>query len=80
MSHVSKHVSKIISLSIQVEKAFTMAFPEISLSNSSKVILIQNYLIDNYIKDLDKVVIDDMFLDRFRDYVLSQDLGDEVVP
>lgn len=80
MSHVSKHVSKIISLSIQVEKAFTMAFPEISLSNSSKVILIQNYLIDNYIKDLDKVVIDDMFLDRFRDYVLSQDLVDEVVP
>lgn len=80
MSHVSKHVSKIISLSIQVEKAFTRAFPEISLSNSSKVILIQNYLIDNYIKDLDKVVIDDMFLDRFRDYVLSQDLADEVVP
>lgn len=80
MSHVSKHVSKIISLSIQVEKAFTRAFPEISLSNSSKVILIQNYLIDNYIKDLDKVVIDDMFLDRFRDYVLSQDLVDEVVP
>ena len=79
MSHVSKHVSKIISLSIQVEKAFTRAFPEISLSNSSKVILIQNYLIDNYIKDLDKVVIDDMFLDRFRDYVLSQDLVDEVV-
>ena len=74
------HVSKIISLSIQVEKAFTRAFPEISLSNSSKVILIQNYLIDNYIKDLDKVVIDDMFLDRFRDYVLSQDLVDEVVP
>lgn len=72
------HLSKIISLSIQVEKAFTMAFPEISLSNSSKVI--QNYLIDNYIKDLDKVVIDDMFLDRFRDYVLSQDLVDEVVP
>ena len=80
MSHVSKHVLKIISLSIQVEKAFTRAFPEISLSNSSKVILIQNYLIDNYIKDLDKVVIDDMFLDRFRDYVLSQDLVDEVVP
>lgn len=80
MSHVSKHVSKIISLSIQVEKAFTRAFPEISLSNSSKVILIQNYLIDNYIKDLDKVVIDDMFLDRFKDYVLSQDLVDEVVP
>lgn len=80
MSHVSKHVSKIISLSIQVEKAFTRAFPEISLSNSSKVILIQNYLIDNYIKDLDKVVIDDMFLDRFRDYVLSQDLADEVIP
>lgn len=80
MSRVSKHVSKIISLSIQVEKAFTRAFPEISLSNSSKVILIQNYLIDNYIKDLDKVVIDDMFLDRFRDYVLSQDLVDEVVP
>lgn len=78
MSHVSKHVSKIISLSIQVEKAFTMAFPEISLSNSSKVI--QNYLIDNYIKDLDKVVIDDIFLDRFRDYILSQDLVDEVVP
>lgn len=78
MSHVSKHVSKIISLSIQVEKAFTRAFPEISLSNSSKVI--QNYLIDNYIKDLDKVVIDDMFLDRFKDYVLSQDLVDEVVP
>lgn len=73
-------VSKIISLSIQVEKAFTRAFPEISLSNSSKVILIQNYLIDNYIKDLDKVVIDDMFLDRFRDYVLSQDLADEVIP
>ena len=72
------HVSKIIGLSIQVEKAFTRAFPEISLSNSSKVI--QNYLIDNYIKDLDKVVIDDMFLDRFRDYVLSQDLVDEVVP
>ena len=72
------HVSKIISLPIQVEKAFTRAFPEISLSNSSKVI--QNYLIDNYIKDLDKVVIDDMFLDRFRDYVLSQDLVDEVVP
>lgn len=80
MSRVSKHVSKIISLSIQVEKAFTRAFPEISLSNSSKVILIQNYLIDNYIKDLDKVVIDDMFLDRFRDYVLSQDLADEVIP
>lgn len=80
MSRVSKHVSKIISLSIQVEKAFTRAFPEISLSNSSKVILIQNYLIDNYIKGLDKVVIDDMFLDRFRDYVLSQDLVDEVVP
>lgn len=73
-------VLKIISLSIQVEKAFTRAFPEISLSNSSKVILIQNYLIDNYIKDLDKVVIDDMFLDRFRDYVLSQDLVDEVIP
>ena len=72
------YIKKIISLSIQVEKAFTMAFPEISLSNSSKVI--QNYLIDNYIKDLDKVVIDDMFLDRFRDYVLSQDLVDEVVP
>lgn len=72
------HLSKIISLSIQVEKAFTRAFPEISLSNSSKVI--QNYLIDNYIKYLDKVVIDDMFLDRFRDYVLSQDLVDEVVP
>lgn len=71
-------VLKIISLSIQVEKAFTMAFPEISLSNSSKVI--QKYLIDNYIKDPDKVVIDDMFLDRFRDYVLSQDLVDEVVP
>lgn len=80
MSRVSKHVSKIINLSIQVEKAFTRAFPEISLSNSSKVILIQNYLIDNYIKGLDKVVIDDMFLDRFRDYVLSQDLVDEVVP
>lgn len=72
------HVLKIISLSIQVEKAFTKAFPEISLSNSSKVI--QKYLIDNYIKDPDKVVIDDMFLDRFRDYVLSQDLVDEVVP
>ena len=71
-------VLKIISLSIQVEKAFIRAFPEISLSNSSKVI--QNYLIDNYIKDPDKVVIDDMFLDRFRDYVLSQDLVDEVVP
>ena len=71
-------VLKIISLSIQVEKAFTRAFPEISLSNSSKVI--QNYLIDNCIKDLDNVVIDDMFLDRFRDYVLSQDLVDEVVP
>ena len=74
------YISKIRSLSIQLEKAFTRAFPEISLSNSSKVILIQNYLIDNYIKDLDKVVIDDMFLDRFRDYVLSQDLVDEVVP
>lgn len=72
------YVSKIISLSIQLEKAFTRAFPEISLSNSSKVI--HKYLIDNYTKDLDKVVIDDMFLDRFRDYVLSQDLVDEVVP
>ena len=72
------YISKIVSLSIQVEKAFTRAFPEISLSNSSKVI--HKYLIDNYTKDLDKVVIDDMFLDRFRDYVLSQDLVDEVVP
>lgn len=70
-------VLKIISLSIQVEKAFTRAFPEISLSNRFKVI--KNYLIDNYIKDPDKVVIDDMFLDRLRDYVLSQDLVDEVV-
>ena len=72
------YVSKIVRLSIQLEKAFTRAFPEISLSNSSKVI--HKYLIDNYTKDLDKVVIDDMFLDRFRDYVLSQDLVDEVVP
>ena len=72
------YISKIVSLSIQLEKAFTRAFPEISLSNSSKVI--HKYLIDNYTKDLDKVVIDDMFLDRFRDYVLSQDLVDEVVP
>lgn len=72
------YISKIVSLSIQVEKAFTRAFPEISLSNSSKVI--HKYLIDNYTKDLDKVVIDDMFLDRFRDHVLSQDLVDEVVP
>ena len=72
------YISKIVRLSIQLEKAFTMAFPEISLSNSSKVI--HKYLIDNYTKDLDKVVIDDMFLDRFRDYVLSQDLVDEVVP
>ena len=72
------YISKIVRLSIQLEKAFTSAFPEISLSNSSKVI--HKYLIDNYTKDLDKVVIDDMFLDRFRDYVLSQDLVDEVVP
>ena len=72
------YISKIVRLSRQLEKAFTRAFPEISLSNSSKVI--HKYLIDNYTKDLDKVVIDDMFLDRFRDYVLSQDLGDEVVP
>ena len=72
------YVSKIVRLSTQLEKAFTKAFPEISLSNSSKVI--HKYLIDNYTKDLDKVVIDDMFLDRFRDYVLSQDLVDEVVP
>ena len=72
------YISKIVILSIQLEKAFTSAFPEISLSNSSKVI--HKYLIDNYTKDLDKVVIDDMFLDRFRDYVLSQDLVDEVVP
>lgn len=72
------YISKIVRLSIQLEKAFTRAFPEISLSNSSKVI--HKYLIDNYTKDLDKVVIDDMFLDRFRDYVLSQDLVDEVVP
>lgn len=71
------YVLKLICLSIQVEKAFTRAFPEISLS-SSKVI--ENYLIDNYIKDLGKVVIDDIFLDRLRDYVLSQDLVDEVVP
>ena len=72
------YISKVVRLSIQLEKAFTRAFPEISLSNSSKVI--HKYLIDNYTKDLDKVVIDDMFLDRFRDYVLSQDLVDEVVP
>lgn len=72
------YISKIVRLSKQLEKAFTRAFPEISLSNSSKVI--HKYLIDNYTKDLDKVVIDDMFLDRFRDYVLSQDLVDEVVP
>lgn len=72
------YISKIVRLSIQLEKAFTRAFPEISLSNSSKVI--HKYLIDNCTKDLDKVVIDDMFLDRFRDYVLSQDLVDEVVP
>ena len=72
------YVSKIVRLSRQLEKAFTRAFPEISLSNSSKVI--HKYLIDNYTKDLDKVVIDDIFLDRFRDYVLSQDLVDEVVP
>lgn len=72
------YISKIVRLSRQLEKAFTRAFPEISLSNSSKVI--HKYLIDNYTKDLDKVVIDDMFLDRFRDYVLSQDLVDEVVP
>ena len=73
------YISKIVRLSIQLEKAFTRAFPEISLSNSSKVI--HKYLIDNYTKeDLDKVVVDDMFLDRFRDYVLSQDLVDEVVP
>ena len=72
------YISKIVRLSIQLEKSFTRAFPEISLWNSSKVI--HKYLIDNYTKDLDKVVIDDMFLDRFRDYVLSQDLVDEVVP
>ena len=72
------YISKIVRLSIQLEKAFTRAFPEISLSNSSKVI--HKYLIDNYTKDLDKVVIDDMFLDRFRDYVLSQNLADEVIP
>ena len=71
------YISKIVRLSIQLEKAFTRAFPEISLSNSSKVI--HKYLIDNYTKDLDKVVIDDMFLDRFRDYVLSQNLADEVI-
>ena len=72
------YISKIVRLSIQLEKAFTRALPEIRSSNSSKVI--HKYLIDNYTKDLDKVVIDDMFLDRFRDYVLSQDLVDEVVP
>ena len=72
------YISKTKRLSIQLEKAFTRAFPEISLSNSSKVI--HKYLIDNCTKDLDKVVIDDMFLDRFRDYVLSQDLVDGVVP
>ena len=71
------YISKIVRLSIQLEKAFTRAFPEISLSNSSKVI--HKYLIDNYTKDMDKVVIDDMFMDRFRDYVLYQDLVDEVV-
>lgn len=74
------YIKKIMSLSIQLEKAFTRAFPEISLSNSSRVRVIHKYLIDNCTKDLDKVVIDDMFLDRFRDYVLSQDLVDEVVP
>lgn len=72
------YILSILCLSMQIEKAFTNAFPEISLSNGPKVI--QDYLIDHHIKNLDKVVIDDLFLDRLRDYVLSQDLVDEVVP